>query len=137
MLLALVAFSAAAYLQTKGHRAALINFCVFTGVTAWLIALLYAAVSCVEGLQRRMWGIVEVAITSLWAVFWLAAAAALTADGRCKPSQLSTDSPFADCNAFLAAEAFSWMSLLTWLPSLAMAVVEWRRGEGLGGGVRY
>lgn len=136
-LFALVAFASAAYLQTKGFRSPLVNFVVFTGVVGWLLAMLYAVVSCVEGLQRTFWGIVEVATSALWVVFWLAAAAALTADRRCKPSQLSTATPFTECNAWLAATAFAWMSLLLWIPSLGMAVVEWRRGEGLGGGVRY
>lgn len=135
--LALVAFAAAAYLQTRGHREPLVNFTVFVGVVGWLLAILYAVTSCVEGLQRKLWGIVEVVISALWTLFWLSAAAALAADHRCKPSQLSTKAPFTECNAWLAAQAFAWMSLLLWIPSLAMAVVEWRRGEGLGGGVRY
>ncbi|GBF94140.1 hypothetical protein Rsub_07127 [Raphidocelis subcapitata] len=130
--LALVAFAGAAWLQTKGFREPPINFMVFVGVTGWLISMLYAVVSCVEGLQRVLWGIVEAGLNALWVLFWMAGGAAFAADGRCKPSQLSLDTPFTECNAFLASEAFAWMSFLLWVPSLALAVVDWRRGEGLG-----
>jgi len=129
VLLALVAFSAAAFLQSKGFREPLINFMVFTGVVAWLISILYAVVSCVEALQRKLWGLPEMVVSSIWVLFWLCAAAAFAADGRCKPSQVSTETPFTNCNAFIAAQAFAWMSLLLWIPSLALAVVDWRRGQ--------
>lgn len=58
--LALVAFAASAYIQSKGEGSPMINFMVFTGVTAWLLAMFYAAVSCVERLQRLFKGAVEV-----------------------------------------------------------------------------
>lgn len=127
-----MAFAGSAFLQTKGFREAPINFMVFVGVTGWLLAMLYAVVSCVERLQRVLWGVVEVAINGLWVLFWLSGGAAYAADGRCKPSQLDLGTPFTECNAFLASEAFAWMSLLMWVPSLALSVVDWRRGEGLG-----
>jgi hypothetical protein len=102
---------------------------VFTGVFAWLLAILYSVVSCVEALQRKLWGIPEMVVNSVWVLFWMAAAAAFAADGRCKPSQLDVQAPFTECNAFLAAEAFAWMSFFAWVPSLAISVIDWRRGQ--------
>lgn len=54
-LFALIAFAASAYVQSKGHVEPRINFMVFTGVTAWLLSMFYAIVSCSEGLQRTFW----------------------------------------------------------------------------------
>jgi hypothetical protein len=54
-ILALIAFAASAYIQTKGHHEPRINYFVFVGVTGWLLSMLYAAVSCAEGLQRMFW----------------------------------------------------------------------------------
>lgn len=133
-LLALVAFAASAYLQTQGYKWPNINFMVFTGVTGWLIAMLYTAVTCVEALQKVLMGIVEVVITAVWCIFWMAAAASFAAYAPCKsPTQLDTENPFSGCNAFLASQAFAWMSLLLWIASLAIAVVDTRRGEGITG----
>ncbi|KAI8472670.1 MAG: membrane-associating domain-containing protein [Monoraphidium minutum] len=135
---ALIAFAASAYVQSKGHVEPRINFMVFVGVTAWLISMFYAIVSCSEGLQRTFWGAVEVGVNTVWVVFWLAAGAAYAAYAKCKPSQIDLDTPFAYCNAILASEAFAWMSFLLWVPSLALSVVDMRRGEGItGGGKRY
>jgi hypothetical protein len=140
-LLSLIAFAAAAYVQTKGFKEPHINFMVFVGVTGWLIAMFYAIVSCAEGLQRFFWGIVEVAVTGLWVLFWMAGSAAFAADQRCKIDDILD--PFTSvCKTFVASEAFGWMSFLTWIPSLALAIVDWRRGEvwrlcgRQGGGVR-
>lgn len=107
-------------------------------MTAWLISMFYAVVSCSEGLQRTFWGAVEVLINTIWVVFWLAAGAAYAAFAPCKPSQIDTADVFTECNAFLASESFAWMSWLLWIPSLAISVVDMRRGEGItGGGKRY
>jgi hypothetical protein len=101
---------------------------VFVGVTGWLIAMFYAVVSCAEGLQRFFWGIVEVAVTGLWALFWMAGSAAFAADQRCKIDDILD--PFTSlCKTFVASEAFGWMSFLVTIPSLALAIVDWRRGE--------
>jgi hypothetical protein len=131
--LALVAFAASAYLQTKGHHEPRINFMVFVGTTAWLVSMFYAVVSCSEGLQRTFWGIVEVGLNAVYVVFWMAAAAAYAAFAKCKPSAIDiyAEKPFNECNAFLASQAFAWMSWLLWIPSLAISVVDMRRGEGL------
>ncbi|KAI8473010.1 MAG: marvel domain-containing protein [Monoraphidium minutum] len=131
--LALIAFSASAYMQSRGERAPKINFMVFTGVTAWLLAMLYAAVHCVERLQRPLWGVVEVALNSIWVVFWLAASAAYAAFPECKASQAEFRT-FNECNAFLASQAFGWMSLILWIPSLALSILDMKRGEGVTGG---
>jgi hypothetical protein len=83
-------------------------------------------------------GVIEVALNSVWVVFWLAAAAAYASFPDCRPSQVDVSEPFAECNAFLASQAFAWMSWLLWVPSLAISVVDMRRGEGItGGGKRY
>ena len=100
--------------------------------------MFYAAVSCSEGLQRTFWGVVEAVVNSVWTVFFLAAAGAYAADGRCKPSDVDITSPFTECGAFVASQAFAWLSLLLWLPTLVISIVDTRRGEGLtGGGKRY
>lgn len=82
---------------------------VFTGVTAWIIAMFYAVVSCSEGLQRTFWGVVEVAVNAVWTVFWLAAAASYSSFKQCKPSQIDILEPFTECGGWLASEAFAWM----------------------------
>jgi hypothetical protein len=81
---------------------------------------------------------VEVAVNVLWVIFWMSAAGAYAAFEKCKPSQIDVLEPFAYCNAILASQAFAWMSWLLWIPSLAISVVDMRRGEGItGGGKRY
>jgi hypothetical protein len=186
---ALIAFAASAYLQSKGHRDAVVNFMVFTGVTGWLIAVFYAVVSCSEasgmgmggggwgwgmggrrcapapspplrarppgapppnphpprcspaqGLQRTFWGAVEVAINAVWTVFWLAAAGAYAAFTRCRTPTVDDyiAKPTYECGAFLASQAFAWLSLLLWVPSLVISIFDVRRGEGVtGSGKRY
>jgi hypothetical protein len=74
----------------------------------------------------------------VWALFWMAAAAAYAADQRCKPSQIDPSNPWGFCTQLLTSQGCAWLSWLLWMGSLALAVVDWRRGEGLGGGgVRY
>jgi len=81
---------------------------------------------------------VEVGLNAVWTVFWVAAAGAYAASSDCRPSQVDVTEPFTECNAFLASQAFAWMVWLTWVPSLALSVVDMRRGEGMtGGGKRY
>lgn len=132
VLFALIAFAASAYLQTKGERAPKINFMVFTGVTAWLISILYIVVSFREGLQRVFMGIVEVVVSSLWLLFFLAAAASYTAFAECRIKDVQLRE-FTECNAFLTSEATAWLSVLVWAPSVALAVIDLRNGEGLTG----
>lgn len=107
-------------------------------MTAWLLAMFYAVVSCSEGLQRTFWGAVEVGVNAIWTVFWLAAAASYANFKSCKPSQIDIMEPFTECGGWLASEAFAWMSWLLWMPSLVISIIDMRRGEGItGGGKRY
>jgi uncharacterized membrane protein YgcG len=103
------------------------------GVTGFLIAIWYTLVSCVEGLQRTFWGLIEVIINGIWVVFWLAAAASLAAFAPCKPSQASLGT-FSDCDKFLASQAFAWMSWLLWCASLVISFLDMRQGKGITGG---
>lgn len=125
-MLALVAFAASAYLQSKGYKEPKVNFMVFVGVTAWLLAMFYAVVSCSEGLQRTFWGAVEVAVNAVWVVFFLAAAASYASFKACKPSQIDITEPFTECGGWLASEAFAWMR--------CVAFVWGGCGGGCGGG---
>jgi hypothetical protein len=43
---------------------------------------------------------------------------------------------FSNCDALLASSAFAWMSVILWIPSLVLAVIDLRRGDGVTGG-RY
>lgn len=103
---------------------------VFTGVMAFLIAIFYSAVSCAEGLQPTFSGtFIEVGVTAIWVIFWLAAAASFASYRACSPRQIKT-TQLTFCDVFLASQAFAWLSWLLWIISLVIAVVEMRRGSG-------
>eukprot|EP00879_Flechtneria_rotunda_P010030 GHRR01010486.1.p1 GENE.GHRR01010486.1~~GHRR01010486.1.p1 ORF type:complete len:164 (+),score=32.30 GHRR01010486.1:217-708(+) len=131
---ALIAFASAASLYNSyALRASYVQFMVFTGVTAFLLAIFYAIVTCVEGLKRTFSGVIEVLVNAIWVVFWLAAAGSFAAWAECRPSNVDTRT-FTKCDVFLASEAFGWLSWFLWAGSLIISVVEMRRGEGLTGG---
>lgn len=129
---ALISFAAAASLYNSwALRTSYVQFMVFTGVVAFLIAIFYSAVSCAEGLQPTFSGtIIEVGVNAIWVVFWLAAAAAFASFAPCSPRQVkATELTF--CDVFLASEAFAWLSWLLWIISLVISVIEMRRGSGV------
>jgi hypothetical protein len=132
---ALIAFAAAAslYNGTATYKVTEVQFMVFTGVMAFLLAIFYAIVSCVEGLKRTFSGVLEVMVNGLWCIFWLAAAASFAAYPKCKVGDADLKK-FTRCDVFLASQAFAWLSWFLWLGSLLIAVIEMRRGEGLTGG---
>eukprot|EP00878_Enallax_costatus_P022824 GHUV01024248.1.p1 GENE.GHUV01024248.1~~GHUV01024248.1.p1 ORF type:complete len:177 (+),score=47.95 GHUV01024248.1:32-532(+) len=134
---ALIAFAAAASLNQNWPSLDMsiisaVRFMVFTGVTAFLLAIFYAIVCCVEGLKRTFSGLVEVLVNGLWVVFWLAAAASFAAYQPCKVKDF--DWRYNRCDVFIAAQAFAWLSWLMWIASLAISIIEMRRGEGFSGG---
>jgi hypothetical protein len=101
---------------------------------------LAAARTSTQGLQRTFWGVVEVATSALWTLFWLAAAGAYAAFTRCRAPTIDDyiAKPTFECGAFLASQAFAWLSVLLWVPSLVIAIFDMRRGEGItGSGKRY
>jgi hypothetical protein len=108
---------------------------VFTGVMGFLIAIFYAIVSCVEGLKRTFSGVVEVFVSALWVIFWLAAAASFAAFQPCKVKDANLRE-IDQCSTFLASQAFAWLSWLLWMGSLLIAIVDMRQGEGLTGGAK-
>jgi hypothetical protein len=105
---------------------------VFTGVLAFLLSIFYAIVCCVEGLKRTFSGLVEVLINGLWVIFWMAAAASFAAYQPCKIKDF--DWRYNRCDVFITAQAFAWLSWLLWIASLAISIIEMRRGEGFSGG---
>jgi hypothetical protein len=134
VIFALIAFASAASLYNGWYlRESYVQFMVFTGVMAFLLALFYSIVSCVEGLQRTFSGVLEVFVNVLWVIFWLAAAGSFAAYSGCKPRQIST-THFTKCDVFLASQAFAWLSWFLWIGSLIISIVEMRNGEGLTGG---
>lgn len=144
VIFALIAFATAGWLLDTGAtgssdfgllKQSSVSFMVFTGVLAFLISLVYSISFCVPRMQSALWGLVEVVINALWVVFWLAAAAAFAAEPACKPSSVYTGNQI--CNAFLASQAFAWLSWFLWIASLIFSILDWRSGEGVGGGKRY
>jgi magnesium-transporting ATPase (P-type) len=136
VIFALIAFASAASLYNGWYlRESYVQFMVFTGVMAFLLALFYSIVSCVEGLQRTFSGVLEVFVNVLWVIFWLAAAGSFAAYSGCKPRQIST-THFTKCDVFLASQAFAWLSWFLWIGSLIISIVEMRNGEGLTGGAK-
>lgn len=134
---ALIAFAAAASLNQNWPSPdtsilSAVRFMVFTGVLAFLLAIFYAIVCCVEGLKRTFSGLVEVLINGLWVIFWMAAAASFAAYQPCKYKDF--DARFTRCDVFITAQAFAWLSWLLWIASLAISIIEMRRGEGFSGG---
>lgn len=136
VIFALIAFSAAGWLLNTGAtgdsdfgllKHSSVAFMVFTGVTAFLIAALYSFSFCVAKLQSTLWGIVEVVINAIWVVFWLAAAASFAAEPACKPSSIYSGNSI--CNAFLASQAFAWLSWFLWIASLVFSILDWRSGD--------
>lgn len=108
---------------------------VFTGVMAFLIAIFYSVVCCVEGLKRTFSGAVEAIISGLWVIFWLASAGSFAAFAPCRARNVEFRT-FTKCDVFLASQAFAWLSLFLWIGSFSIAVIEMRRGEGITGGAR-
>lgn len=109
---------------------AIVQFMVFTGVMAFIIAIFYSAVSCTEGLQPTFSGtLIEVVVNAIWVIFWVAAAGSFASYAPCSPRQVKT-TELSFCDVFLASEAFAWLSWFLWIASLAVAVVEMRRGSG-------
>jgi hypothetical protein len=108
---------------------------VFTGVMAFLIAIFYSIVCCVEGLKRTFSGAVEAIISGLWVIFWLASAGSFAAFAPCRARNVEFRT-FTKCDVFLASQAFAWLSLFLWIGSFSIAVIEMRRGEGITGGAR-
>lgn len=135
VIFALISFASAASLFNSWTlRASYVQFMVFVGVTAFILGIFYAAVSCAEGLQPTFSGnIIEIAVNTLWVIFWLAAAASFASYAPCSPKQIKV-LEFSFCDVFLASEAFAWLSWFLWIASLILAVVEMRRG---GGAKRY
>lgn len=134
IIFALIAFAAAASLyNTHGYKYSFVQFMVFTGVMGFLIAIFYAIVHCVEGLRRTFSGVVEVFVSALWVIFWLAAAASFAAYMPCKYKDADMGD-ISKCDLFLASQAFGWLSWLLWMGSLLFAIIDMRQGEGLTGG---
>lgn len=136
IIFALISFAAAASLFNQyGLRTSYVQFMVFTGVMAFLIAIFYAIVCCVEGLKRTFSGLVEVIINGLWVIFWLAAAASFAAYQYCKPRAFNP-AVFSKCDIFLTSQAFAWLSWFLWIASFIISIIEMRRGEGVTGGAK-
>lgn len=135
IIFALISFASAASIYNSWqHRASYVQFMIFTGVMAFIIALFYSAVSCAEGLQPTFSGnFIEIAVNTIWVIFWLAAAASFASYAPCSPKQIKVYE-LSYCDVFLASEAFAWLSWFLWIASLILAVVEMRRG---GGAKRY
>eukprot|EP00878_Enallax_costatus_P000829 GHUV01000955.1.p1 GENE.GHUV01000955.1~~GHUV01000955.1.p1 ORF type:complete len:157 (+),score=29.31 GHUV01000955.1:229-699(+) len=131
IIFALIAFASAASLYNSWTlRASYVQFMVFTGVVAFIIAIFYSAVSCAEGLQPTFSGtLIEVAVNAIWVIFWLAAAASFASYAPCSPKQVRTDK-LSFCDVFLASEAFAWLSWFFWIASLIVSIIEMRRGSG-------
>lgn len=109
---------------------------VFTGVTAFLLALFYMFVYVKEGLQRTFKGMTEIIVNALWTLFWLAAAASFAAAPLCKAGQYDF-TQITSCDSFLASQAFAWLSFLLWIGSLIISIVDHRNGEGIAGGKQW
>lgn len=120
--------------QPTFRRSVLVlQFMVFTGVVAFLIAIFYSAVSCAEGLQPTFSGtLIEVAVNAIWVIFWLAAAASFASHADCSLKQVRVELKLSCCNVFLASEAFAWLSWFFWIASLVVSIIEMRRGSGEG-----
>jgi hypothetical protein len=110
-----------------------VGFMIFTGLVAWLITAFYVAVQCQEKLQRIFSGLIETVISGVWVIFWLAASASFAAINTCKPGTPMTPITMTPCNAVRASQAFGWLSWLLWVPSLAIAVIDLKNGEGMFG----
>jgi hypothetical protein len=110
-----------------------VGFMIFTGLIAWLATAFYVAVQCQEKLQRIFSGLIETVFTGVWVIFWLAAAASFAAIHTCKPGTPMTPITMSPCNAVRASQAFGWLSFFLWIPSLAIAVVDLKNGEGMFG----
>lgn len=133
---ALVAFSAAGYLLQKGITSSQLGFMTFTGVTGWLITMAYLAVFCLPSLGRLLGGYVELGVAALYALFFMAASAAVTnIRPLCEPLAAIADN---SCNAFRTSEAFGWISFFLWSASVAIAVLDIKQGgaSGVYGGSR-
>jgi hypothetical protein len=135
-LCALAAWAAAAWLMNTvdlaGYKGR-VGFMIFTGLIAWFVTAFYVFVQCNEKLQRIFSGLIEVVFTGVWVIFWLAASASFAAIDTCKPGAKIGDAALTPCNAVRASQAFGWLSFLLWVPSLAIAVIDLKNGEGMFG----
>lgn len=109
MIFAIVAFGCAADYTGTSY----INFIMFTGVTAFVLSLVFMVAYLCDATAVR--GAGELVVDVIWSIFWLSAAAALSAKiGSSWPSALK------------ASNAFSWMSWILWMISGVLSFLAMR-----------
>jgi ABC-type microcin C transport system permease subunit YejE len=131
VLFALIAFGTAARLSdhySTKHSA--VNFMIFTGFTGFLVAFWYLVVNFVERLQRIFSGLLEIVVNALYALWFLAAAAAIVDNSNfCKIRSEFGKSK--ECDYIRASAAFGFMSWLLWMGHVVPAIFDMRAGVGL------
>lgn len=90
---------------------------LFTGLTAWLLTAAYMVFYATGIAASKMLGLVDLAISAVYSIFWLAAAAATTPNNWGSTAQ--------------AAIAFGYLSWLAWMPSVYFAYLDYKNGQGI------
>jgi hypothetical protein len=90
---------------------------LFTGLTAWLLATAYMFFYATGIAASKMLGLVDLAISAVYSIFWLAAAAATTPNNWGSTAQAGT--------------AFGYLSWLAWMPSIYFAFLDYKNGQGI------
>lgn len=134
---AIAAFGTAAYLLDYGWSSSRLGFMVFVGVTYFLICIAYILAVFVEGLQGLLYGLVELVLSGLYFIFWMAAAGALAGTSlasACRDKALQRVLNDVACDNFLGSMAMGWILWISTIAHLIVAGLDVKRGRGLGGG---
>ncbi|KAK4104224.1 hypothetical protein N658DRAFT_247508 [Parathielavia hyrcaniae] len=130
-------------INAAGSATAAINFTMFVIALAWVVTLLGLATSLVERLRTPALGLALLAADALAALFTLISAIVLSAKLRavdCGDTEdrandwiaYGSSDDEARCRKVQASTVFMWFLFATFLASLLMSLLAFRRGGGSG-----
>lgn len=130
-----------------------VGFMIFTGVTGWLLTMIFFGLYGTPKLQNARMLQADLAVSFIWTVFFLAAASAMAAkvDNHCgslfvvdlsssgttcngtvdqaaNSTNCAVSSNSGWCNTYKASVAFGFLSFIFWLISLGIAFIYFRKG---------
>ena len=119
-----------------------VGFMIFTGVTGWLLCMIFFGLYGTPKLQNARMLQADLAVSAIWTIFFLSAFAAMTAklDGHCgqlfdvalsvngttQNGTITSNGSW--CNTYKASIAFGFLSFFFWLISLVIAFLHFRKG---------
>lgn len=108
--------------------AAAVNFSMFVTVLSWLVVLYGLAVAFVESLAIPLFVLAADALAVLFTFIDAIVLAALLGVPKC--GDIDRSGLEKKCRELQASTAFMWFLFFTFLATLALAALGWRRGGG-------